>query len=491
MTEELRPALKPGDPLTVLGAGRSGVAAARLARFLGHPVRLVDEGNGLSMELAETLVRLGVSVETGYAITPAWVSTLPFAIVSPGLPPMKWAGEEAPLFRKNVMGELEWAAMQTDVPMVVVGGTNGKSTTSALLARLLEAGGERPFLGGNFGTPLSEMVLECLESGEARYSAAVVELSSFQAETLGSLSPRVNLLLNITPDHLDRYPSFDSYRSAKWNAFKTQSPETWAVLNGDPSSGILPIPDLPCRTAFFSLEPEESPDNAPGLVISREGEKSRLRGVPGCPEISWNTGRFSLEGHGNRQNMAAALLGAALFFLDRGIPLSGLEKPFEEVIASFRGLPHRMEPVGEWKGIRFINDSKATNVDSTRLALRGFREGGPSLHLILGGRDKGAPYEPLRQEIVRSVKSIVALGEARDRIRKELGDLVPFQVAQSLEEAVELALGRATSGDRILLSPACSSYDMFHGYEERGRIFREIVERSIARRTEKNPGGQS
>ena len=484
MSELSRFRMNPGDPLTILGAGRSGIAAARLARFLGHPVRLVDEGHELSGELRDSLNRLGVAIELDFPITPEWVGSLPFVIVSPGLPPMRWAGEEAPLFRKNVIGELEWAAMQTGLPMIVVGGTNGKSTTSALLAHLLESVGERPFLGGNFGIPLSEMVLESMESGASRYTSCVIEISSFQAETLGFLFPRVNLLLNVTPDHLDRYPSFEAYRAAKWNAFRTQSPETWAILNGDPGSGILPVPDLSCRVAFFRLDPERSSGSGPGLVMSRNGSLATLEGVPGCPQVSWYTGDFALEGHGNRQNLAAALLGAALFILDRGRVLSGTESAFEKALASFRGLPHRMERVGEWKGVRFINDSKATNVDSTRLALRGFREGPPSVHLILGGRDKGAPYHPLREEIVRSVKSIVALGEAKDRIQGELGDLVPFQCVQSLEEGVERALNLAVPGDCILLSPACSSYDMFHGYEERGSVFRKIVERVIANRTE-------
>ncbi|MHB1605137.1 MAG: UDP-N-acetylmuramoyl-L-alanine--D-glutamate ligase [Leptospirales bacterium] len=491
MTRHTRPNLNPGTPLTILGAGRSGIAAARLGRFLGHPVRLVDEETGMSREMFDSLTRLGISVDLGVPVTPDWVSGLEFAIVSPGLSPMKWAGEAAPLFRRNIVGELEWAAMQTTLPMVVVGGTNGKSTTSALLAQLLEAGGERPFLGGNFGTPLSELVLDGLESDRSRYTAAVVELSSFQAETLGTLKPRVNLLLNVTPDHLDRYPSFEAYRQAKWNAFKTQSADSWAVLNGSPGTGIIPIPVLPCRTAFFSLEPGDLPENAPGILLSRGGDEARLFGIPGSPETRWDTRRFTLEGEGNRQNLAAALLGAVLFLQDRGAALSGLKKPFEEAVASFRGLPHRMEAVGEYAGVRFINDSKATNVDSTRLALRGFREGNPSLHLILGGRDKGAPYEPLREGIIRAVKSIVAIGEARDRIRKELGDVVPLREAGSLEEAVKMALAEAVPGDRVLLSPACSSYDMFHGYEERGQVFREIVQRIIGSGSEKSQGSRS
>lgn len=212
------------------------------------------------------------------------------------------------------------------------------------------------------------------------------------------------------------------------------------------------------------------------------GHRAFLDGLEGVPPVTWNLSGFQLEGMGNRQNLAAALAAAVLFLHRSGRKIEDFREVLVQSVSTFRGLPHRMEIVGEWGGVRFVNDSKATNVDATRLALEGYSGQGPAIHLIMGGRDKGAPYAPLREGIRMAVKSVVALGEAREKIRAELGDIVPFSLADSLEEAVSRSAGNAVSGDRVLLSPACSSYDMFHGYEERGRIFREIVEAWIRRR---------
>ncbi len=470
------PFLNTGEPVVILGAGRSGISAARLARFLNHPALLVDEGNDLPASERSELEQRGVRLELGNTITPDWVASQKKVIVSPGIPPRKWAGEDAPVYRENVMGELEWAASMTDIPMAVVGGTNGKSTTSALLAHFLSAAGEEAFLGGNFGTPLSEMVLDTRE-GKKRFKALVVELSSFQAESLGTLDPWVNLLLNITPDHLDRYPTFESYKSAKWKAFETQSRESWAVLNGDPRSGVLPAPFHTSRNATFLVGEEDGEAESYGtrLILSEDGQRGIVRGSSEISPEPWNTSGYRLSGFGNLQNLAAGLLGAILFLRRKGHNVSQMKRTIETALSSFMGLPHRMELVGEYKGVRFFNDSKATNVDATRLALRGFHGGKPSVHLIMGGRDKGAPYSPLREEIRGTVKSIVAIGEARGKIRDALVGMVPFRMAGSLEDAVKTASEGTLPGEVVLLSPACSSYDMFHGYEERGDRFREIV----------------
>lgn len=470
------PFLSPGEPVVVLGAGRSGIAAARLAHFLGHPVLLVDEGSALPEAIRLDLAERGIRFELGDAIRADWVATQKKIIVSPGIPPKKWAGVDAPVFRDNVIGEFEWAASLTDIPMAVVGGTNGKSTTSALVAHILSAAGEDPFLGGNYGVPLSEMVLEVRE-GRKHYKSIVAELSSFQAESLGNLEPWVNLILNITPDHLDRYPNYESYRKSKWKAFETQSRESWAVLNGDPASGVSPIPTLPCRSAFFYVgdRDPESQTYTTRLRVSEDGAHAEIRGSSEISPEPWDTSGYRLSGYGNRQNLAASILGATLFLRRKGHSASKIKATVERALSTFAGLPHRMELVAEWRGVRFYNDSKATNVDATRLALRSFRGGKPSVHLILGGRDKGAPYSPLRDEIRSVVKSIVAIGEARGAIRDALVGLVPFRMAGTLEDAVKTAAEGSQPGEVILLSPACSSYDMFHGFEERGDRFREIV----------------
>ncbi|MCL4461517.1 MAG: UDP-N-acetylmuramoyl-L-alanine--D-glutamate ligase [Nitrospirae bacterium] len=471
-----------GEIITVIGAGRSGVAAARLSRNLGYRVRLMDEGIASSEAIALSREE-GIEVLEGHPLAAREILSLPFVIVSPGIPPRKWADREAPLYHERVVGEMEWASFWTSVPLIAVGGTNGKSTTSALLAHLLSAAGEQVFLGGNFGAPLSEMVLMERRAGAPLHSVAVVELSSFQAETMGDFRPMVNLLLNITPDHLDRYASVENYRMAKWRAFLPMGAPDFSVLNRDPACGVFPPPGaLSSRMAWFYGSRGPCPDEEGGLVLDGETLCARLSGIEGLPFLSWNLKGFSLEGMGNRQNLAAALLGAILYLHRAGKRPEDFTSVLEKAVTSFRGLPHRMEVVGEWQGIRFVNDSKATNVDATRLALEGYVGQEPVVHLILGGRDKGAPYAPLRAGISRAVKSIVALGEAREKIREELGDLVSLTLADSMEDAVELAAGQAVGGDRILLSPACSSYDMFHGYEERGRVFRSIVENWIRRR---------
>lgn len=466
----------PGETVTVIGAGRSGVAAARLAHALGYRVRLLDEGP-VSGETRSELREVGIEVLENHPLSPLEVLSLPWVIVSPGIPPRKWAGQDAPLYLERVMGEMEWASRWTEVPLLAVGGTNGKSTTSALLAHLLEAAGERVFLGGNFGTPLSEMVLMERKSGVSLHSVGVVELSSFQAETMGDFHPVVNLLLNITPDHLDRYPSLEAYRSAKWKAFESMAADSFAVVNRDPACGAFPVSaGVVARKVWFWASREPAPAGFQGLSMEAGGHRAFLDGLEGVPPLNWNLSGFQLEGMGNRQNLAAALAGAALFLHQSGRKIDDFRLVLEQAVSTFRGLPHRMEVVGEWGGVRFVNDSKATNVDATRLALEGYSGRGPAIHLIMGGRDKGAPYAPLQEGIRMAVKSVVALGEAREKIRSELGEIVPFSLADSLEEAVSQAAARAISGDRVLLSPACSSYDMFHGYEERGRIFREIVE---------------
>ena len=471
-----------GESVTVIGAGRSGLAAARLARTLGYRVRVMDEG-AVPPETTALLRDEGIDLEENCLFEPDKILSLPFAIVSPGVSPRKWAGREAPLYIERIVGEMEWASSWSSVPLVAVGGTNGKSTTSALLAHLLEAAGEQVFLGGNFGTPLSEMVQSERMAGTSLHSVAVVELSSFQAETMGSFRPVVNLLLNITPDHLDRYPSLENYRMAKWKAFRTMDKACFSVVNRDPVCGVFPPPSgIESRLAWFFASGGPCPETKGGLVLKSEPLSAHLSGIEGLPFLSWELKEFSLEGMGNRQNLAAALLGAVLYLHLSGKNPQDFTGVLEKAAASFRGLPHRMEVVGEWKGIRFVNDSKATNVDATRLALSGYLGQHAVVHLILGGRDKGAPYVPLRDGIRRSVKSIVALGEAREKIREELGDLVPVTLSDTLEEAVELAAGQAVAGDRVLLSPACSSYDMFHGYEERGRVFRSIAEDWIRRR---------
>ncbi len=508
----------PGEKesVLVLGAGRSGVAAARLAASFGALVTLKDENEHcLSPGQVEELEREGIRLDLGEALRPMDFGGASKVIVSPGLPPEKWSGQKVPPEDRRVMGELEWAAALSSFPLLAVGGTNGKSTTSALSAHLLRACGLSVFLGGNYGVPLSEAVLSerlrSLKGLPGQYDAGVVEISSFQAETMSPIrswfDPVVHLFLNITPDHLDRHPSEEAYRRAKWQSFRGLSPSHFTVFNGDPQSGLSPLRRTPGRPAFFfasreGVSPDLPAEEVPVLVLSEDGKTGTLSGFPemkGNPEV-WDLGSFSLPGLGNRQNLVASLLGVLLFQYEmrpKDPSASGLsgqdsifpEKPFLlGALSSFNGLPHRMEVIAEKGDIRYINDSKATNVDATLMALRGFARGkGMSgkeirsrhLLLIMGGRDKGASYSPLVEPVLESVRVLIVLGEARDLISQALADSCEIVPVDSMRMAVEVAVRTARAGDTVLLSPGCSSYDMFHGYEERGNVYTMLVREAL------------
>jgi len=513
--EEATPGKK--EKVMVLGAGRSGVAAARLASYLGADVVLKDEKEGcLSAPLKEQLLSEGIALELGNVLKPLDFGAATKVIVSPGLPPEKWSGLTIPEFDSRVIGELEWAAALSPFPLFAVGGTNGKSTTSALAAHFLKACGLSVFLGGNFGTPLSEAVLSEHRRVSAglpyEYDAGVVEISSFQAETMSPIrswfDPVVHLFLNITPDHLDRHPSEEAYRRAKWQSFRGISPTHFTVFNADPESGLYPLRKTPGHPAFFfasrkGVSPEIPVEEAPVFLLSEDGKTGRISGFPGQNGESeiWDLDGFSLPGLGNRQNLAASLLGTLIFLKEQrkngnpSLPVSQNSSPFPEKqlllksLSEFKGLPHRMEVVAEKKGICFINDSKATNVDATLMALKGFSAGNEvkksesgelrSLILIMGGRDKGASYFPLAGFVKDLVRVLIVLGESKEAISKTLSSFCETISVSSMKMAVDVAISKGREGDTVLLSPGCSSYDMFHGYEERGNAFSMHVRESL------------
>ncbi len=512
--EEATPREK--EKVLVLGAGRSGVAAARLAVYLGGDVTLKDEsGDCLLPVLKEQLVGEGIQLDLGNVMKPLDFGAASKVIVSPGLPPEKWSGHPIPEHDSRVIGELEWASALSPFPLFAVGGTNGKSTTSALAAHFLRACGLSVFLGGNFGTPLSEAVLserQRISQGlSPEYDAGVVEISSFQAETMSPIrswfDPVVHLFLNITPDHLDRHPSEEAYRRAKWQSFRGISPSHFTVFNADPDSGLYPLRKTPGRPAFFfasrkGVSPEIPVEEAPVFILSEDGMTGRISGFPGQNGGSevWEFEEFPLPGLGNRQNLAASLLGTLIFLKEQRklhnvlTPTQG-DSPFPEKqlllksLASFKGLPHRMEIIAEKDGVCFINDSKATNVDATLMALKGFSSpidgkksdssDARSLILIMGGRDKGASYLPLSAPVQELVRVLIVLGEAKDLIARSLSSFCETISVSSMKMAVEIAISKGREGDTVLLSPGCSSYDMFHGYEERGNAFAMHVREAL------------
>jgi UDP-N-acetylmuramoylalanine--D-glutamate ligase len=361
-----------------------------------------------------------------------------------------------------VWGEVELAARFLGAtPLVAITGTNGKSTTTALAGALF--GRDRlTFTGGNLGTPLCELVL----SG-APVDLVVAELSSFQIEGISSLRPRAAAILNVTPDHLDRYRDVDDYAAAKARLFGLQQPGDFAVANArDPRAVAMAEGSRGVVRTFGFGPPAPDGIRDPGDEGGPDGAALWLRSGTSDPERYLVRSR-ALRGRHNRENAMAAVLLARLL----GVPGEAVQAGLD----AFPGLPHRLELVSERSGVEWVNDSKATNVDSTSVGLAAFPAGAPRVVLVMGGRGKGAPYAPLRPLFAGRVKSLLTIGEDAGKVEAELGDLCPTEACGTLAAAVQRAARIAAQGDVVLLSPACASYDQFDDYEHRGETFRRLV----------------
>jgi len=436
----------------VVGLGLSGVAAAR---FCADQQALVTVNDIRTADaLAVPLGRLPSTVQTvlGEHPVPLFVRA-DLIVLSPGVPPLP-ALEAAREAGVRILGEIELAALYLDSEVVAVTGTNGKSTTTSWIGEMLAALGRPLFVGGNLGVPL----IEAAGTGAARAGGiAVAELSSFQLETCTSLRPKVALLLNLTEDHLDRYGSMEDYAAAKARIFAAQTEEDWAVVNGDQPDCVAQTASIRARVLRFSVTGSVEH----GACLS--GDDIVLR-IPGKPTLQLATGSIGLVGRHNLENAMAAALAASL--------LGASREQIQVALDKFGGLPHRMEHVGEHGGIRFYNDSKATNVSAVVGSLSGFPG---RFVLVAGGRHKGAPYTPLRSVLNDRAGGLVLLGEAADQIAEDLAGVAPIYRVQTLAEAVQKAAGLAESGEAVVLSPACSSYDMFANFEQRGEAFAAAV----------------
>jgi UDP-N-acetylmuramoylalanine--D-glutamate ligase len=366
-------------------------------------------------------------------------------VVSPGVPPLPVL-EEARAAKVEVIGELEFASRFVDAPIVAIGGTNGKSTTTALVHVMLLESGKRTFVGANFGVPLSRA------SGE-RFDALVLEVSSFQMERAPTFHPHVATLLNVTDDHLDRYPSFEAYAAAKGNMFVNQGVEDVAVVPKGDSLASREARRGEARVVTFG----------PGADIGADDEGRAI--VDRLRERRYPLADIRLTGAHNLLNVAAAIACAS--------EAGATHEAITRALGKFEGLAHRTAFVAEVGGVRYYDDSKGTNVGAAVAALRGLAE--PRVVLIAGGRDKQGAYAPLAQELVQKGRALVLIGEAADRIAAETKDAVPQARAASMAEAVTLAASLAQTGDAVLLSPACSSFDMFRDYKERGDVFAREV----------------
>lgn len=433
----------------IIGAGKSGCAAARLAVSLGAMVLLSD---ARPRPVGFRAPR-GVLVEFGGHSDR--LLSVDMIIKSPGV------HQDIPVLvaaRKKgivVVSELEFAFRQiAPRRLIAITGTNGKTTSTALMGALCKAADFTTVVAGNIGTPLSACV-----PGISPRTALVLEVSSYQLEDSLSFHPTVSAILNITPDHLEHHHSLKNYIAAKANIFARQTRRDVCVLNYDDPACRALARRCPARVVFFSRRKRLSTGvsylpGKRGAVIRAAFAKTSFS-VPAD---------LKLPGMHNIENVLACVAMAAAV----GIPPTTIAKG----IASFRGVEHRIEFVRELDGVRYINDSKGTNVDSTRVALESFDR---PVWLILGGRDKGAPYAPLRPLLTRAVKGILLIGEAAPVIRRQLAGTAPCHDCGTLARAVLMARQKASPGDVVLLSPACASFDQFMDYEDRGRRFKALV----------------
>ena len=434
-----------GKKVVVVGMGASGVAAANLALNHGAIVTACDDLPLASLsDPARALAQRGVTFRP---IGQAKFAGVDLIVVSPGVPP-RAEFDEATASGVAVVGEVELATscLPTGTPYAAIGGTNGKSTTTSLLGAILAAEGKRVFTGGNLGEPLAAHV-----DDHPGYDAVVLEVSSFQMERVDAFRPRAAVLLNVTPDHLDRYPSLAAYAAAKGNMFLGQR-ETDVAL--------VPVHDSICRAEAqrgrgqiftFGSGGDLDLDDAK-ITDRRDGEVYLLADL-------------ILTGRHNAANLAAAI-GAARV-------MGASADAVRATMRTFRPLPHRTEWVAEIEGVRFYDDSKGTNVGAVVTALDGLYE--DRCVLVAGGRDKGGSYEPLARALARRGRAAVLIGEAAEAIAAAIGAVVPVARASSMEEAVAEAARLALPGDAVLLSPGCSSFDMFRDYKQRGDEFVRAV----------------
>jgi len=454
------PELK-GRKITVVGLAKSGVAAARLCAREGAEVTVTDRR--AAKDLAGPVAALdGLTVRRALGgHDRADFERADLVVTSPGVPLSIPELAAARARGVPVWGEVELAARFLEgAPVVAITGTNGKSTTTALTGALF-ARDRRTFTGGNLGTPACELVL----SG-ARVDAVVLELSSFQIDGLERLRPRVAAILNVTPDHLDRYRDVEDYAASKARLFALQQPGDAAVANArDPRAVAMVAGSRASVHTFGFGPPAPSAARDPGGEPGPAGAELRLR-LPGAEERYLVRGR-ALRGRHNRENAMAAVLCARLL----GVPGAAVQAGLD----AFPGLPHRLELVSERGGVEWVNDSKATNVDSTLVGLSAFPRAAPRVVLIMGGRGKGAPYAPLRPLFGGRVKALLTIGEDAAKVEAELGDLCPTEPCRTLAQAVQRAGRIAAPGEVVLLSPACASYDQYRSYEERGEAFRRHV----------------
>jgi UDP-N-acetylmuramoylalanine--D-glutamate ligase len=437
-----------GKKVLVVGFGKTGFATISFLLKQGALVTLTDRQR--KRDIPKEFLGKGVVVETGGHKIETFIKQ-DLIVISPGVPLIIREIIEAQARGIEVISEIELAYRFLNAPLIAITGTNGKTTTTSLLGQMFRASEKKIFVGGNIGTPLIEYV-----AGGQQADYVIAEISSFQLEGIKNFKPYISVLLNITEDHLDRYPSFSEYVFAKSRIFENQKETDIAVLNFDDHNVKNIARQIKAQKYFFSTQKciDRGAYYNGSFHLSCGEDK----------ELTFSVNDAVLQGAHNRENMLAA---ASVGFLCK-LP----EEKIRRALLSFGGLPHRMEFVDEINRVNFINDSKGTNVGACIKSLESIST---PVVLIAGGKDKGGSYLPLNDLVSKKVKALILIGEAKKRMHTELGSAVPTVTADSLVKAVEAAFCKAEKGDSILFSPACSSFDMFKNYEHRGECFKDLV----------------
>jgi UDP-N-acetylmuramoylalanine--D-glutamate ligase len=451
-----------GERIGVLGLARSGSAAAHLALALGAEVYASDMADTeAARDAAERIRSAGGEAEAGRHDVDRLAGCTRI-VLSPGIPPDVAVLRDPRLASIPLIPEIDLAAMALSGRLIGVTGTNGKTTVVSLIEHVLRTAGRDAVAAGNIGTALSEIALR-----DPQPEIVVVEVSSFQLGISTGFAPEIGVLTNLAPDHLDRYATVEDYYADKARLFRNATDESRWVLNAEDDRAADLPGDAPGERFYFRVASEPAPNERGGYIDAAGNLMVRTAEVA---EPVLSVSEMALLGPHNRANALAAVIAATLAGAEPAELAPGLR--------SFEAPPHRLEPVGEWDGVLWVNDSKATNLTSTLVALRSMDR--PTV-LLLGGRHKGEPYSQLVPEIHGRVRRVIAFGEAAPIIAADLAGEADVQTIDGgFDEAVTAARAAARPGDAILLSPACSSYDMFANYEERGRRFAELAARAAA-----------
>ncbi|MCX6133173.1 MAG: UDP-N-acetylmuramoyl-L-alanine--D-glutamate ligase [Ignavibacteriales bacterium] len=441
-----------GKSISVIGAARSGIAVARLLHNAGALVLVSDKTGAEKLQAeARSLSDLGIAHELGGHSERVYECSL--MVISPGVPTNAPVVMEARKRGINVVSEVEVASWFCRSPIVAITGSNGKTTTTTLIGRILGDAKKKHAVAGNIGTAFSSVVLELDPA-----ATAVLEISSFQLDHCDTFRPRISAILNITQNHMDRYDhSMEKYAEAKARIFMNQAGDDVLLYDADDEWTSKLAQKARCRRIPFSIRQtlaEGAFQEGGKLVTVLSGKRYEIIGVDD----------ISIKGPHNLYNaMAASLVGQ----------LSGVgPASIRATLRNFRGVEHRQEFVREVNGVRFYNDSKATSIDAVWYALQAFDR---PIIMMLGGRDKGNDYSRITELVRKNVRAIVAMGESADKVEQAFAGIKPLQRAKSIDEAVLAAQSFAREGDVVLLSPACASFDWFENYEQRGRVFKELV----------------